>query len=124
MVRCGGGGGQEQSELRGRSYPSRSGPIAIGRKSLEHTRTPSACGELLILGGGQMPVNLSAPTQVCRETNWVGLGTDFMGFYPLVQTRSGELWEPFHGAPDAEASVSSTCRLLFSDSTPERVAMA
>ena len=66
-------------------------------------------------------VNLPVPTQVCRETNWAGF---VMGFFPLVLTRSGELWEPFHATPDGGASASSTCRLVLSNAAPGRVAVA
>jgi hypothetical protein len=67
------------------------------------------------------PVNLAVPTQVCRETNWAEF---IMVGYPLVLTRSGELWQPFHAAPDSELPAAATCRLVLSNAAPGRVAMA
>jgi hypothetical protein len=67
------------------------------------------------------PVNLAVPTQVCRETNWAGF---VMVGYPLVLTRSGELWEPFHAAPDSELPAALNCRLVLSNAAPGRVAFA
>jgi len=47
-----------------------------------------------------------------------------MGFFPLVLTRSGDLWEPFHATPNSESSAASTCRLVLTNAAPGRVAMA
>jgi hypothetical protein len=59
---------------------------------------------------------------VCLESNWTGFITSV--FVPLVQTRSGELWEPFHAAPNPEASAASSFRLVVSKAVPGRFAAA
>lgn len=65
---------------------------------------------------------LASPTRLCRETNWVGFAT---GSFPVsARTQSGELWNPFYGPPDPEASRTSTCHLILSNSAPDRVAFA
>lgn len=72
--------------------------------------------------GGQGPVAyLSEPTQLCRETNWVGFEKSF---FPMVRNRAGEVWQPFYGLPAAGASASSNCRLLFSNALPGCITMA
>jgi len=66
-------------------------------------------------------IDLPSPTQVCLESNW----TSFTGgSFPLVWNRSGELWEPFHGVPNAEASAASTFRLVVPQAVPGRFAIA
>ena len=65
--------------------------------------------------------NLPSPTQVCLESDWTGLTG---GFWSLVWNRSGELWEPFHGVPNAEASAASTFRLVVPQAVPGRFAIA
>jgi alpha-tubulin suppressor-like RCC1 family protein/ABC-type transport system involved in cytochrome c biogenesis permease component len=73
------------------------------------------------LSGVSRVSNLPTPTQVCLETNWAGL---VPGALPLVRTRFSELWEPFYGMPDPEASASANCRLVVSNATPGRLAGA
>ena len=46
------------------------------------------------------------------------------GFQPLVRNRSGEVWEPFHAAPNPEASAASSFRLVVSNAVPGRFAAA
>jgi hypothetical protein len=41
-----------------------------------------------------------------------------------VQNQAGELWEPFHAAPNPEASAASSFRLVVSKAVPGRFAAA
>jgi hypothetical protein len=79
-------------------------------------------GHVQVAGAGWMNlIDLPSPTQVCLESNW----TSFTGgSFPLVWNRSGELWEPFHGVPNAEASAASTFRLVVPQAVPGRFAIA
>jgi alpha-tubulin suppressor-like RCC1 family protein len=72
---------------------------------------------------GPMKINnFQTPTQVCRETNWIGLG---LGSGPLAWTSSGEVWQPITTAsPDAEASVAVTGELIATNSAPNRLIFA
>ena len=65
--------------------------------------------------------NLPSPTQVCLESDWTGLTG---GSWSLVWNRAGELWEPFHGVPNAEVSAASSFRLVASHAVPGRFAIA
>jgi hypothetical protein len=79
-------------------------------------------GQVPVVGAGWMNVSdLPSPTQVCLESNWTGLTG---GFLSLVWNRGGELWEPFHGIPNAEASAASSFRLVASHVAPGRFAIA
>jgi len=95
-----------------------SGTLAVRRAG-----TLWAWGQVYVVwAGGGTVANLAAPTQVCRESNWTGF---FAGLYwPLVRNRSGELWEPFHAAPSAEAPAALSCRLVVSNCVPGRFATA
>jgi hypothetical protein len=66
--------------------------------------------------------NLPLPTQVCVESNWTGFVT--WGFLPLVRNRLGEVWEPFHAAPNPEASAASSFQLVATNAAPGRFASA
>jgi hypothetical protein len=93
-----------------------------GSLGLRSNGTLWAWGNIPIRGSPMnSTISLSVPTQVCRETNWAGF---VMGFFPLLLTRSGELWEPFHATPDSESPATTTCRLLLTNAAPGRVAMA
>jgi hypothetical protein len=60
--------------------------------------------------------NLTFPTQVCAETNWIGL--DAGG---LVRNRAGELWEAGVGLPNAQAGASAVCSFISSDWAADHV---
>jgi hypothetical protein len=79
-------------------------------------------GHVQVAGAGWVNLtDLPSPTQVCLESNWTGFaGSSFS----LVRNRSGELWEPFHGVPNAEASAASTFRLVVPQAVPGRFAIA
>ena len=66
-------------------------------------------------------IEFSSPTRICRESDWIGLTS---GSLPLVWNRAGELWEPFHGVPNPEASAVSSSRLLLPHAVPGRFAIA
>lgn len=90
--------------------------------ALQRNGTLWAWGQVPVVGAGWMNMNdLPSPTQVCLESNWTGLTG---GSLSLVWNRSGELWEPFHGIPDPEASASSNFRLVLSHAVPGRFAIA
>ena len=81
-------------------------------------------GHVPVVGTGGMNFNMNelpSPTQVCLESNWTGITG---GGWPLVWNRSGELWEPFHGVPNAEASAASNSRLVLPHAVPGRFAIA
>jgi hypothetical protein len=59
---------------------------------------------------------------VCLESNWTGFVT--WGFLPLVRNSLGEIWEPFHAAPNPEASAASSFHLVATDAVPGRFASA
>jgi alpha-tubulin suppressor-like RCC1 family protein len=98
----------------------------VGDASMEHAvlrrdGTLWAWGPVYIVGTGWITRNsLPSPTKVCVESNWTGFITGVS--LPLVRNRSGELWEPFHAAPDAEASAASGFRLVVPNSVPGRFA--
>jgi ABC-type transport system involved in multi-copper enzyme maturation permease subunit len=94
----------------------------LGNLALKRDGTLWTWGPSYVFASGQgSPINIPTPTQVCRETNWVAFVN---AFTPLVRSRSGDLWSPFYGTPDANATVGSTCRLMFSNASPERIASA
>ena len=79
-------------------------------------------GQVPVVGTGWMNVNnLPSPTRVCLESDWTGLTG---GSWSLVWNRAGELWEPFHGVPNAEVSAASSFRLVASHAVPGRFAIA
>jgi hypothetical protein len=67
---------------------------------------------------GQPEAVLPVPTQVCRETNWVGLGP-----YSALN-RNGELWQAFNAPPDASAPASVACYLFASNCVPAHFVLA
>ena len=95
----------------------------MGTLGLRKDGTLWAWGPFYVFGSAPSATmnSLPTPTQVCRETNWVGFTS---GFLPLVRTGSGDLWLPFYGVPNADAPAASNCRLLLSNSVPGRVAAA
>ncbi len=80
-------------------------------------------GQVPRFAGSQASMtNLPFPTQLCRETNWVGFAADS---FPLqARTRSGEQWVPFNGPPNADQAMTSACRLILSNSVPDHNAFA
>jgi len=64
---------------------------------------------------------LPIPTQISSETNWIGFAS---GFAPLLRSRTGEIWSPFVSIPNPNASVSSICTLVVSNSLPNGIAAA
>jgi hypothetical protein len=56
------------------------------------------------------------PIQVCRESNWVGLGD---GVWSSARNQAGEWWSfvPFAGLPGADVPVSALGQLTSSNST-------
>src|SRR5437868_6658433 len=74
------------------------------------------------ISGKAKSINVSTPTQVCRETNWSSLAS---GFGALEWNRSGELWNLMQTqAPGAEEAAASSGRLICSNSTPDHFASA
>jgi ABC-type transport system involved in multi-copper enzyme maturation permease subunit len=61
-------------------------------------------------GSYWVSTNISSPTRVCAETNWIGL--DDGG---LVRNRAGETWQAATALPDAQASASIVCTLVNSN---------
>jgi hypothetical protein len=55
---------------------------------------------------GSTQVVCSVPTQVCRETNWVGLEGQ------VAFNAKGEAWQLFYEPPNAAAPVEGICRLI------------
>ncbi len=80
-------------------------------------------GQFPRFGSGQAAFStLSLPTQLCRETNWVGFATDSFPFQ--ARTRSGESWSPFYGSPNADETMTVVCHLILSNSIPDHNAFA
>ena len=63
------------------------------------------------------------PTQVCRDTNWIGL-TSGLGFQIWARNQLGELRQPLAAFPDAEAGAAGTCPLIASNTLPGHVIWA
>lgn len=79
-------------------------------------------GQVPIVGAGWVNMtDLPSPTPMCLESNWTGFAG---GFLSLVWNRSGELWEPFHAAPDPEVPAAANSRLVLAHGVPGRVATA
>jgi len=72
-------------------------------------------------GGQPNALTFATPTRVCLETNWAGL---MSGWWALAWTRTGELWEPLYGTPDAEAPAAAVGRRIITNGAPDRVAIA
>lgn len=77
-------------------------------------------GNIFMFGNGQPGVVLSAPTQVCSDTNWTGLAS---GGLAEAFTES-EVWYPLESPPNAMATRASVCRLIRSNSAPAHMASA
>jgi hypothetical protein len=71
--------------------------------------------------GITLRTQIASPIQMCRETNWAGFaqGTGFSAW-----TASGELWQLYPVAVDAQASVASGGRLVVTNYQPGRLAFA
>ncbi|HEV2208694.1 MAG TPA: ABC transporter permease subunit [Verrucomicrobiae bacterium] len=67
------------------------------------------------------PLRLPAPTQICLETNWAGVAP---GVFPMLLSRSGDLWDLFYGAPGPGVPINAVGRLDASNVSPGRVAYA
>jgi hypothetical protein len=94
-----------------------------GTLALRLDGTLWAWGQVYVVGSlGATANNLPLPTRVCLESNWTGFVT--WGFQPFVRNRSGEVWEPFHAAPNPEASALSSFRFVVSTAVPGRFAAA
>ena len=94
-----------------------------GTMALRRDGTLWAWGPVHVVGSwGATANNLPLPTRVCLESNWTGFVT--WGFQPFVRNRSGEVWEPFHAAPNPEASALSSFRFIVSNAVPGRFAAA
>ena len=63
------------------------------------------------------------PTRVCRDTNWTDL-TAGVGFSILARNQSGEIWDPILSIPNPELPISALGRMVASNATPERFAVA
>ncbi len=82
-----------------------------------------AWGPAFYSGSANFNLNrIALPTQVCRETNWVGFAVGDRGVQ--VRNRKGELWEPFYAAPNGDLGASATCLLAISNVVPDHVAFA
>ena len=128
--------------------PSQTRPVQVGTNSdwaaiccpwsgtmaLRRDGTLWAWGLVYVVGSwGTAVHNLPLPTQVCLESNWTGFVTwGFQPFVrnrsdevqPFVRNRSGEVWEPFHAAPNPEASAASSFHLVATNAVPGRFASA
>jgi ABC-type transport system involved in multi-copper enzyme maturation permease subunit len=70
---------------------------------------------IFLLNGIWSNTNFPSPTQVCHETNWVGLSD---GILSGARNQSGELWSfyPFRGLPGAGVPVAAIGQLASSNS--------
>ena len=94
-----------------------------GTLALRRDGTLWAWGPVYVVGtSGAAVNNFPLPTRVCVESNWTGFIT--WGFLPLVWNRLGEVWEPFHAAPNPEASAASSFQLVATNAVPGRFASA
>ena len=127
MNQLGNGPGPTQTNLvqigTNRDWFSVCCPGAGGTLALRTDGSLWAWGLLYVVGSGIAGTmnNLPTPTQVCRETNWVGFTS---GFMPLVRSRSDDLWQPFYGVPSADAPAASILHLVYSNSPAGRFAAA
>ncbi|MGO8927406.1 MAG: hypothetical protein ACLQU3_11020 [Limisphaerales bacterium] len=88
-----------------------------GTLALRRDGTLWAWGPVYVVGPwGTTVNNLPLPTQMCLESNWTGFITS--GFLPLVRNHLGEVWEPFHAAPNPEAPAASSFRLVATNAGP------
>jgi hypothetical protein len=82
-----------------------------------------ARGQVRAWGGSSAGLNgtvtLPFQTQVCQETNWVGL---LEGFPTMALTRNGDLWELSGARPNPQAPAAAVCRLIASNAAPGRIA--
>jgi Regulator of chromosome condensation (RCC1) repeat len=94
-----------------------------GTLALRRDGTLWAWGPVYVVGTWGTAVNkLTLPTRVCLESNWTSFIT--WGYLPLVRNRLGEVWEPFHAAPNPEGSAASVSRLVATNAFPGRFATA
>jgi hypothetical protein len=83
-----------------------------GTFGLQSDGTLWAWGHIVGSRGGSywVSTNLTVPTLVCAETNWIGLDANC-----LVRNRAGELWSAAFAVPDAQAGASAVCSLVSSN---------
>ena len=135
MEPCGAWGDNSMNQSGNGPSPTQTGLVQVGT---DHDWAAASCqgtytvglrtngtlwvwGQVYSFGSGQPIVNkVAVPTQVCRETNWVGLST---GFGVMAWTRSGES-RTLTAPPDPEAAAVSNCRLILSNSVPDQIASA
>lgn len=79
-------------------------------------------GRIDRLLNGQPGGIFSAPTQVCRETNW--LEFQWIGPQVFAVNRKGELWRLFRSPPQPSAPVVAIGELFTTNCVPGRFALA
>lgn len=129
-------GKNSQNELGNGAGPDEVFPVRVGtnrdwvevRASGGHTLALRADGTLWAWGRiftfwnrQQRMYSLTTPTRVCAETNWVGF---VPGALDLVVNRAGEVWVPFIGPPNPEASADANCQFVYSNYVAGRFASA
>jgi hypothetical protein len=76
-------------------------------------------GQVYWLPKNRAGTNCMFPTQVNRDTNWVGVALQSA----LLRGHTTELWNPLFSSPDADAAVSSNGYLLASNWISSRSAI-
>jgi hypothetical protein len=129
-------GNNSLSQLAVAPGPVETSPVQVGTNNdwvavccpwgctlaLRRDGTLWAWGRVPVIGAGWINTSpITSPTQICLETNWTHLTQGYSG---LVGNRSGELWEPFYGAPSPETSAAASFRLILSHAVPGRFATA
>ncbi len=76
-------------------------------------------GQVSWFAKGSAGANFMVPTQVNRDTNWIGLTAQGA----LLRGKTVELWNPLFSAPDAEAVISSIGNLRASNWISNRSAL-
>ena len=95
------------------------GPIVSSALAVRANGTLWAWGMSLYMtrGGTWSRFTNAAPVQICRESNWVGLG---QGLANTARNQAGALWNfyPFNSLPDADLPVAMIGQLVSSNPAP------
>jgi len=115
----------------GKKYDMSDPFVTLGKPRQVHvTGTHALAADGTIWTWGSIPITsqgatrlfaLPFPTRISSETNWIGFAS---GFAPLLRSRTGEIWSPFVSIPNPNASVSSICTLVVSNSLLNGIAAA